>query len=487
MTFEAVVQNHASLVATLTLAVLVFALRYFDTGSRSALGVAGLLFGLALHAHPSAAGLGLLLLAAVGWRARRTGASWLADLAIAGFGAIVPFAPYLWSQASSGFPDFTRAAAFVGDPGSIGSLVHMPALLGAMFVGGGQVVASDLVGQLPTAPDVVLVATLLVLFASACGIVAALNQPTRRATIVAGLTAMLVLAASVAAIRAVTPFYMTFVVWTIAAGVLAAGLRFCSRLPIVRWVAFGALALLTVTIVTTQAGVADTLRRGAYPFAFFPLFDVKARWQPGAPPMPFLVARASSESGQLLCEEPSVTAHGSYAVHLFHVYALEAQLGCGRNGNVALGGTGGPHKAGVSDTIASRLGFTAAGRLGPLLLLPVAQVVSPTRGAPTPPLATYPPIALRFDAPAPHVFDFEASQSEAVLVTDMYFAFVAPPAVTATANGTAAAPVARDRVSTAFQCTQCQPGSTVKWRIQVTTPAVERVDIVTVRSAAVAR
>jgi hypothetical protein len=74
-----------------------------------------------------------------------------------------------------------------------------------------------------------------------------------------------------------------------------------------------------------------------------------------------------------------------------------------------------------------------------------------------------------------------------VLVTDMYFAFVAPPAVTATANGAAAPPVARDRVSTAFQCTQCQPGSTVKWRIQVTTPAVERVDIVTVRSAAPSR
>jgi hypothetical protein len=199
--------------------------------------------------------------------------------------------------------------------------------------------------------------------------------------------------------------------------------------------------------------------------------------------MPFLVAHASSRSGQLLCDEPLVTAHGSYAVHLFHVYALDARLRCGRTGNVALGGASSPHKAGASEAIASRLGFTAPDRLGPLALLPVARVVNPTRGAAPPPLATYPPITPRFDAPTSHVFEFEASQDEAVLVTDMYFAFVTPPAVTAMANGTVSEPVARDRVSTAFRCTRCAPGSTVKWRIQVTTPAIERVDIVTVRSA----
>jgi hypothetical protein len=221
MTFEGIVQNHASLVATFTLAVLVAALLYLDSGSRRALGLAGLLYGVALHAHPSAAGIGLLLLAAIGWRARRAATSWIADLAIVALATIVPFAPYLWSQATSGFPDFTRAAAFVGDPAAVGSLKSVPALLGATLVGGGQVVASDLLSQLPAARELILGATLLVLSASACGIVAALRQPAWRTTIVAGVAAVLVLAASVAAIRALTPFYMTFVVWTIAAGVVA--------------------------------------------------------------------------------------------------------------------------------------------------------------------------------------------------------------------------------------------------------------------------
>ena len=482
MTFESVIQNHASLVATSSLAVLVATLGYLRSASRRHLALAGFLFGVALHAHPSTAGIGVLLLLAIAWRMRRAQAGGFRDVGIVAACAFFPFLPYFWSQAATGFPDFTRAAAFVGDPGSIGSVAKLPAMLWATLVGGGGVVARDLLSRLPAAPLLVLASTVLLLGTSAWGLAAALKARTRRATILAGLAAVLVLAVSVTLIRAVTPFYMTYVVWTVAAGVVAVGLRSCERLPSGRWLASGALAVACGLAVVTQAGVADTLRRGAYPFAFFPLFDVKAAGEAGAP-MPFLVARAGSASGRLLCNEPATAAHGSYAVHLFHVYAMEMHLTCDRSETVALGGAAGAHKAGVSRSIASGLEFAAVDRIGPLMLLPVGRVVNPQRGGRIPAAGTYPPITPRFDAPALHVFDFEAPQEEAVLVTDLYFAFVAPPIVTATANGAPVGFAARDRVSTAFRCTECARGTSVKWRVSVTTPAVERVDIVTVRSA----
>lgn len=482
MTLESVVQNHAALVATATLAVLVAVLGYLETGSRRALAVSGLLFGLALHAHPSTVGIGVLLLAAVAWRARGARASWLGDAAIVAGGAAIPFVPFLWSQATSGFPDFARATAFVGDPASVGSMTALPAVLAATLVGGGRVVAGDFLSRVPGASAFVLAATTLLLIAGTCGIAAALRGRTQRATMIAGLAAVLVLAATVAMLRSVTPFYMTFVVWTIAAGVLAAGLRACQRLPIARWVAAGALALALVLAVATQAGVADTLRRGAYPFAFFPLFDVKAPRQPTAP-MPFVFARAGRTSGELLCSEPVTAAHGSYAVHLFHAYGLEAHFRCGSSNGITLGGADGVHRAGVSRTIARELGFAAVDRVGPLMLLPVGSVVNPRTGAPLPAPGAYPPAVPRFEAPALHVLDFEAPQDEAVLVTDLYFAFVAPPAVTATANGAAVAPAARDRVTTAFACQRCATGAPVRWQLSISTPALERVEVITARSA----
>ena len=483
ITFETLLPLHTSLVATCTLLFVLALLRYAANARPADLGLAGLAYALALHAHPSTFGLGFILLVVVVQGLLRRSLS-LAAFACLMAGAALPFLPYLVAQVRTDFPDWRQAAQYLADDRSVGSAAALPELLYGIVVKGpltlGRAFMSDLWGATFVTVGIAVTAWI----AGLGGACFALARNVQRARIAAGAIATLIAASTVVLVRSWTPYYMVFVIWIFAAITLALGMRALCAVAALRRVVAGLAALMVVWIAVTQVVIAHTLTEGAYRFAFFPLFDVK-RADSAAGPMPFVPAFAMSSSGRWLCAASAPHVHGSYEVHLLHSYAVEAILRCGRVAGITLGGEAGDGAAqwsGVSRRIRSALPMTTSTELGPVGLARVAQVIHPTTGSPIPESIHYPPASGTFGAPYVNAIEFDASAGEVVLVTNAYFAFNLDPTIIAFANGKPVAAAAQDRVSTAYACVECG-AKPVHWRLEVTTSAFYRIDIVTVDRA----
>jgi hypothetical protein len=479
-TYEGILVLHPSLVATCTLGFVWFALGYAREGRPAQLVAAGLAWALALHAHPSTYGLGFLLLAAGVYRHRKAKEPARTYLLVA-IAIVVPFLPYILFQQQAGFPDWRSATSYLSNPHNLGSLWQVPEAANGLFVTGpaalvdGFAENSGLRGFAAPAFGFVYLAAMIGLAISVIG--------GRRRKAIAGMAlAFVILLLSVVAVRADTPFHMTYVLWVFAAGLLALGLRGWLDIRFGYAVAAAAVAFAAATIVALQLSVAGTLERGDYRFTLLPLFDIK-RALPRDGPMPFVPAHALAASGELLCASSSISIHGVFAVHLLHDYAIEAHLACRDTSHIWLGGRNSadtPHLAGVSAAFAEALKVPIAEWLGPVGIAPVAQVVHPLVGRQVPMLQTYPPATDLNDRPESHAIEFEASPREIVLVTNIYFTFSAFPEVRAMANGLTISPSVRDQVSSAYVCSVCATDAPVRWRLDISAPALDRIDIVTI-------
>lgn len=478
-TFETLLPLHTSLVATCTLLFVLALLRY-EAGARPIdLGLAGLAFALALHAHPSTFGLAVLLVAVLvrELRRRRLTAAALAHLVA---GALLPFLPYVVEQVRTDFPDWRQATQYLSDDRQLGSFAALPELIVGIVVTGPAALARGLMADVPAATSIAVGIAFVVWIAGLAGAALAIAREGRRARIMVAAAMTIVTALTVVLVRSWTPYYMVFVIWMFAAIVLALGLR---TVDTTRWLRVATKVLVAIVVswvAVTQVVIAHTLAGGGYRFAFFPLFDVKRAASP-AGPMPFVPAYAVPKSGRWLCANTPAHVHGSYEVHLLHDYAVEAILRCRRRVGLTLGGEGEPATqwAGISQLVRERLPFEATTSFGPVDLVKVVQVIHPASGEPVPDPTRYPPVPGTFGAPYAIAIEFDAGADEAVLVTNAYFAFNLDPTVLAFAGGKPVPSIAQDRVSAAYACSDCGNMASVHWRLEIATSAFQRIDIVT--------
>ncbi len=482
-TFEGILVLHPSLVATCTLLFVWFAASYDQNGKPFDLIAAGVALTLAVHAHPSTFGLAFLLLAAIYRRHRvaKQPVRVYVGLAVA---IVVPFAPYIVSQARAGFPDWGGAAGYLSDPHNLGSLRYLVTTLTGLFVTGPTTIVDNFDIESSKSPLFTFGFYGLIYAVAASGLVMSLMKGWRRPAIAGMAAAFLALLVCVVVIRIETPFYMTYVLWVFGAGLLALGVRAWFDLPVWRSAVILIIAVACIGTAYIQASIATTLERGEYAFALLPLFEIT---QPAAhgEPVPFVPVHSLAKSGALLCSAQSVSAHGALAVHLLHDYAIEARLACGERPHLSLGGLGDSrtiHWVGISRGFAEAVSIPVDAWIGPIGVAPVVQVINPRTGQPVPSLRTYPPAT---DLNAPEMrrtFQFDATPDEVVLVTNIYFTFTAKPQVFATANGQPIPVVANDQISSAYVCKRCAHDAPVHWRLDVMASSFERVDIVTVAS-----
>ncbi len=480
-TFEGITVLHPSLVATCTLGFLWFALNYARDGRTAYLVAAGLALAMALHAHPSTYGLTLLLLAAIVHRHRRAAQPWWA-YALLATATVVPFLPYIALQAYSGFPDWHTAAGFLTDQRNLGSLQNLPKAFVGLFATGPATVVDGFADGTGGMRWLMIGTYVIIYAAAACGLLVSIVAGKRRMAIAGTAAAFFALFLSVVAIRADTPYHLTYVLWVFASGLLALGLRAWFDFRAWRPIGLLAVAFAGVGIASIQVAVATSLARGDYGFTLLPLFDIKQPLAHGAP-MPFMPAYALRTNGDRLCAAPNLAVHGALAVHLLHDYAIEARLACEDVPGVRLGGRGDAgttHWVGISRTIVDAMEIPIDVWAGPIGIASAAQVVQPAKGARVPPLQQYPPATDLNDRRPPATVEFDAAPEEIVLVTNMYFTFSSEPVIEATANGMAVAATARDQVSSAYHCAACGRNSLVHWRLQITAPSLDRVDIVTI-------
>jgi hypothetical protein len=483
-TYETILVLHTSLVATCTLALLWLLLRYEEDARDAHLIGAALLLALALHAHPSTYGVVAAAALALAWRWVRAGHRF-GPAAWAALAFVAPFLPYFAHQIRSGFPDFAPAASYLGAAGAFGKFTDLPRLFVGLFGTGPEAIARDFLGGWDAAPQVFAALYMVVGAMAFAGLAGWLVRGVRRALVGGSIALVLGVAASVVVVRSITPYYMTFVVTVLGSGLLALGLRASMDLPVLRRLVRPLAAMIGVAAMATTAGVAMTLSAGAYPFAFSPLFDVKQPYRAGLP-LPFMPANALADSGDALCPRRQVTAHGSYAVHLLHDYALETRLRCKERPDLRLGGAApaeAEHLVGVSSTVMAKVPLPSSQRIGPLALLPAVQTLNPVTGIAVPDHRAYPPIPLEYGPAQERVLRFDAGGDEAVLVTNLSFALAPDPQVSASVDGNDVPAAARDGLMTAFVCPACDPGARYRWTVNIRATAPDRIDVVTVRSA----
>jgi len=481
ITFEPLLVLHQSLISTCTLALLWCCIRYEQDGRGIHLVAAAFLLALAPHAHPSMYGL---VVVAVVVLLRR----WLIAGHPAGVGFvaaaafIVPFAPYLVDQARHGFPAIAAAGTYFASTGGPGSLRNLPALLRGIVWTGPETVLHDFADAGVSASMVVAFAYAATYAVAIAGLTGWLLQGAHRRLIVASIGLVLALAASVVLVRATTPYYMTYVVSVPLCGLVALGLRASADLPPLSRLVPPIAAVVAVLSLAATAASASALSTGRYRFAFMPLFDVQASPSRGAE-VPFMPAYAMAKGGRVLCAQREVVVHGAYAVHLTHDYAIEARLGCSGRPSIQLGGAlprDAVHLAGIAEPIAHALRAKAADRIGPLVLVPLAQVLAPAQGMRVADHRSYPPVAPELRTAEHSAVEFTARADEAVLVTNLNFAFGGDPQVTATVDGRTVEPGPRDGLTVSFLCRDCDAAAPHQWLLDVRAPSPQRIDIVTV-------
>lgn len=484
--FDIIFVEHTSLVATCTIAFFWMLVRYSETGSVRYLYGVALLYSLSLHAHPSTYALALVALPFLARRWWASARKWR-ELAVAAFVFLIPLLPFIASQIAEGPTAIRNAVDYLTTAEGLGKLSDFPAVMRGIFMTGPEIIAKSVLGIGGTWAHAYSVFYGLFWAMVAAGLMSSLAMPQMRATAITSIAIVFVIALSVVLIRAVTTYYMTFVVLTLLLGVAALGLRTAIAVQGIRYPAYAFIACIAILPIAVTIGGARTFTNGLYPFAVWPLFDVKRPYQEG-PPVPFMPAYAMSSLARALCSDRTVVAHGALAFHLLHGYALESKLKCAAPPDIRLGGIEpreATHLAGLSRVLLRGVSEESApanaiARAGPLTLFSAKQVLSPLRGETTAAPGTYPPARPAVGTPERFTLQFDARCDEIVVVTNMYYPFAPDPKVDATLNGIPVAPIAADAVSTLYACKDASPESAASWRLSIASPAPDRVDVISV-------
>jgi hypothetical protein len=277
-----------------------------------------------------------------------------------------------------------------------------------------------------------------------------------------------------ALMRAYFPYYMTTVIRVLALGIIAVGLaQVLGPRPLAAVVAAAVLVQLGLV-----AGIAHYQTRGAWPLAFFPLFDVVGKRHDPPRPLLMLPAYSMNRSAEFLCRGP-VQLHGPYAWHVLHGHALEGRLACGKV-DVRLGGPLlGDRQAwiGLPRAVLRAAGIAADLSMGPVGLLPVRRVLGEPVAVVSPEAPRYPPVAVATTPMQSRTFDLLLAEGERLAVSNLAYPFTydAEPQVSVYADGRVLEPAAADGTTRVWRCDQC----TVGLRIEVRAADFRHLDIVT--------
>lgn len=474
-TYEWMLPLHPILTPLLVLAFLLCCLRYWRGGRRRYFYGMALTFVLALHAHPSNLGcawVGLFVLL----RAPHPRVTWR-DFVLAGVVVLAPLLPFFYADALRGFEDLRKSGAYLANPEATGSLWNLPALFAAIVYGGTRYVFDPLSGWSARAAQLAALLVALGGLAGAAGLVLALRAARTRRVTLAAIAATLGVLVTVAMIRALTPYYMTSSSHVMVAGLAALGLSALGDARAARALrAMAVVAAVAACAVTTYANARFEIR-GTWPFAWWPMFDVRHAPDQTAPLL-LTPAYAMDESGRFLCAQKAPSIHGTYGSQLIHNYAMDMRLSCGR-ADVHVGGSEPErtHWLGLSRAMFARSGARPQLRIGPLGVVP-ARPLGGNAPLLQPAEPRYPAYRPEVKEPTPHHLSVALRAGEYLVVSNLAFAFNVEPRVTLHIDGKAVAPAAQDRVAAIYACAGCAPEASASAELDIESGDFGDVDIV---------
>ena len=184
--------------------------------------------------------------------------------------------------------------------------------------------------------------------------------------------------------------------------------------------------------------------------------------------------------GAFICEQTKpVFFHGTTSLLLEQSYGLEAQMLCDTS-EVYIGGKGaGQHYIGISRRDAGQLGIKIkTGTLGPISLENVTQVIEPVRPEPLPDGELYPPREFIHAKKTIYTTDFSTTTHELIAVTNLYHYWM-PYSFELLLNGQQVEPLFKNTLTSYFGCFECSGEGEQNWRIKISAPKPELVEVVT--------
>ena len=453
-TFEQFNPTHTQLTALLVLAFLLCALRFYRRGAVKYFIAASFVFSLAIHAHPSAFALAPIALALAALAKRREKLT-IQIFLLAAAVFILPFAPWIWNEAASGFASLGVWHSYAASENTRNmSLANMPLLAWQMVWGGLQYWTENIL-QL-RAWQVFSIGLLWACIAMA-GLAAALCSAFKRDRVTACFFAMLVFSIFfIAAVRGYFPYYMTTVAKVLLCGTIARGFSFFLKEKHYCTAVFATVVVFSLSsYAMVLQKTAKLQQKGNWPLSFLPLFHV-THASSGHKPLAIMPAHAMRFSGDFMCGNQFQGGHGAYAVHLVHGYALEARFGCNKK-NVKVGGgsnDGKAHWTGASldmlDIVQRKPQFT----IGPFGFLPVKRWVH-SADLMTVSTAEFPPVKPGKNFTTSHYIVKKMPGNEILAVTDFGFSFVPDMQIKVKSNNQLINPAARDRTTYFYRCDAC--------------------------------
>lgn len=458
------------LVPALLLLTAGSALSYFRGGTTLALAGVGLASVLAVHAHPSAAVIAGLLVAAAAWRAIRR-RHWR-GLGAAALAAGLPLFPVIIAVAQSGTDAVYPAGVTVVQAGSGHSLEGWLDALRGFFLGG----PLTTLRTLGSADWGGVLAVAAVATGSGGGVLAAIAAVAGNRGAQILLAAFGTVAVAVFAVRASTPWYfvqsLTLVYAATSAYGWATWRRAASVLP----------AVILLQALTQSGLMLDHVGRGEGNFPAAELMDVRrARGEIGPQVGAWFSVGTWDEladQGCSLLRQGSLALHGELAVMVDDYGALPLRAECDISG-LSLGGPARRSMVGIPRAVWGPLGWPPLAKIGSLGLFDASAWVTTGAGHRPADPRRYP---LR--QPIGSVASTREHQvhapGAAVLVVSRLSPALSEFRVDAVhVDGQAVAPIYQDARMRAFRAPQ-PAGDRVAWSVTVTSTAHEWVDLVAI-------
>jgi hypothetical protein len=469
---------HTNVVPAVVMLVLYMLVRLAQERRPVWLPLAAGALSIAVHAHPTALAYAPLVLLVAAYAIRNVGALVLWGAAAIAV-ALIPFAPLAFEAAAAQGGLLQQSGDYVEGLVHVRNLANVPALFYAMLERGPRVVTDAFCAWPPGSALGLRVLTFAIEAAAIVGLAVALAWRDRLAWAALALTVLV--AAVIAWVRPVTPFYMTYALLPALAGALAVGwhVLLAGKAGVFT---SGAVGMVVLLHAATVAGIARTIVSGHVVVPVISRLDVKHDDTEAPLPEPWLAAYAVDRSGALLCGgQRPVVLHGTYAFLEDMYLGLDQRLHCAAREVRLVGAAPAEalHLVGLAKPLWMALGWRAAQPIGGMGVATASRVLHPASGFAVPDGSAYPPHSIAARDERQISVDASVPANEALVVSQPYAAWMPPPRVSVSANGSPVLPLASDAVSAVYWCAKCPAQTPVEWKVGIASVAPERIDVVT--------
>ena len=478
-TVQAFTFTHTSLTATLMLWFCLLALRAMRNPGGFRLPFLMLIYSLCLHAHPTTAALGLLLLPVVlkSVRNHPRGGAVLTTrimLAIAAFS--LPFIPALimqW-QGVGGVLQTSDTQSIIDNLLSahrviIGSFIYAPLIAGRYFL--------DLTDGAVMA---LCIAAGGIVLTGLSGMAGAFADLRLRRYLLVGLLLLLATILLISAIRPVTPFYTAYAIYPLSSGLLAAGLWMISGrrsgLFTLCWLMPLLLNLVILTAISRAAS------DGIYRFPLALTFDIKHWKLEPEIRLPHLPAYQRGPLAQKLCnraEKPVL--HGHLAFLTDAQSSLDMQLKCGTGTKVSLLGADHSrlHAAGFTRGFWSALDLQPDEWIhGIGMRMMNLKVVHPDKPLPSATGNDYLGRGRIHETAQGLSLDIVLVPEDVLVISQLAPFSLSSDIASVTVNKRPVKPVYSDLISNAYRCGDCIAGDDAVWSLELLSARPEWIEVI---------